>query len=672
MNRLKKLCCLLLSLAMTASMLFTLPANALSAYDYTDNPVLAGRLDTLMNDIAPVGSYFTANGSPCNHSANSTCTNCRLDVVVSTRFSDLGVYAGYTSYTCYAFGQFVFNYLFGACPVLNYHGNDMDFLQRVGRISAGCSQLKGPVDAVEFNADTLYALFSRAKAGDLIAALNGDSGRRHVMVFLGCDAAGIEVYHANWGQVCNVAVTYLTWEDIIGYWSHVITVYRADEDLYARVGGGGSAVQSFRETPANALMMVTDAGGAEICSAPAFQLNGQSTVADRFAFTSAAEIIGYYTNNEGQIWYAVNYAGGKYWVPSWKLTFIRYTSSYTLANEVSPAGEYASLPYFDLGGKLTSVSKISRVTGEIIDLATGDAVLSADAPVNGYTFNIMYSRINYDLDFSCLPAGEYAYSLSMVTDNALPGYETEESLIPLLFREFTITSGKSGAVTGSVPEQAPVDDNKPVVSQPQPEVPVKETPPAADPAPAATEFSDVPSGQWYAEYASAAAGYGIMKGRADGTFAPDDEVTVAEAITMAARIYSISAGDGEKFTAASGEDWYTPYVNYAKEKGILLRSYYGAVTRKCARSEFADLLSRALPAEKLPAVNTVEDGAIPDVPMDHTYANAIYTLYRAGIVVGSDKAGTFRHDWTITRKEVAAIVVRMMDVDERMAVELKN
>jgi len=84
MNRLKKLCCLLLSLAMTASMLFTLPANALSAYDYTDNPVLAGRLDTLMNDIAPVGSYFTANGSPCNHSANSTCTNCRLDVVVST------------------------------------------------------------------------------------------------------------------------------------------------------------------------------------------------------------------------------------------------------------------------------------------------------------------------------------------------------------------------------------------------------------------------------------------------------------------------------------------------------------------------------------------------------------------------------------------------------------
>ena len=49
------------------------------------------------------------------------------------------------------------------------------------------------------------------------------------------------------------------------------------------------------------------------------------------------------------------------------------------------------------------------------------------------------------------------------------------------------------------------------------------------------QFADVPATEWYASEVASAFELGLMNGTGGGLFAPDGDVTVAEAITMASR-----------------------------------------------------------------------------------------------------------------------------------------
>lgn len=80
------------------------------------------------------------------------------------------------------------------------------------------------------------------------------------------------------------------------------------------------------------------------------------------------------------------------------------------------------------------------------------------------------------------------------------------------------------------------------------------------------QFTDVPNTEWYAAEVASAFELGLMNGTGGGLFAPDGDVTVAEAITMASRAAAINAG--ETIDTSTGGEWYTPYVNYAVSKGF--------------------------------------------------------------------------------------------------------
>ena len=65
--------------------------------------------------------------------------------------------------------------------------------------------------------------------------------------------------------------------------------------------------------------------------------------------------------------------------------------------------------------------------------------------------------------------------------------------------------------------------------------------------------------------------------------------------------------------------------------------------------------------------NTIPDDSIPDVKSGSGYwASSVYTLYRAGILNGSDEKGSFFPDTNISRAAVAAICVRMIQSDKRV------
>ncbi len=71
----------------------------------------------------------------------------------------------------------------------------------------------------------------------------------------------------------------------------------------------------------------------------------------------------------------------------------------------------------------------------------------------------------------------------------------------------------------------------------------------------------------------------------------------------------------------------------------------------------------------LTAKNSIPDGSIPDVSMSHPQATAIYKLYRAGIVQGSD-GHKCKPDSNIKRSEVSAILTRMLNAEDRISFSL--
>lgn len=183
------------------------------------------------------------------------------------------------------------------------------------------------------------------------------------------------------------------------------------------------------------------------------------------------------------------------------------------------------------------------------------------------------------------------------------------------------------------------------------------------------QFSDVPTDQWFTNNVANAFSLGLMKGNSATTFNPYGDVTIAEAVAMAARIHSIYTTGSENFT--QGTPWYQCYLDYAYQNKIISYAYYNCdVKNKATRAQFAEIFAAALPDEALSIKNSVSDNAIPDVKMKDSYSAPVYKLYRAGILAGGDAKGTFSPGTFITRAECATIVARMADSDNRVSFSL--
>ncbi|MBE7018878.1 MAG: S-layer homology domain-containing protein [Ruminococcaceae bacterium] len=174
-------------------------------------------------------------------------------------------------------------------------------------------------------------------------------------------------------------------------------------------------------------------------------------------------------------------------------------------------------------------------------------------------------------------------------------------------------------------------------------------------------FTDVPTGAWYYQDVHNAVGQGLINGKSETTYAPEDNLTCAEAVKLASCMHKLSTEGNVNFEPTV--PWYTSFVNYAKENNIITKDYnWNSVI---TRAEYMEIFSKALPAEQLPDINNVEDDAIPDVPMTHPLSSSIYKLYRAGIVQGNDSLYSCNPDDNIKRSEVAVILTRMMNVAAR-------
>ncbi|MCM1148699.1 MAG: S-layer homology domain-containing protein [Butyricicoccus sp.] len=192
----------------------------------------------------------------------------------------------------------------------------------------------------------------------------------------------------------------------------------------------------------------------------------------------------------------------------------------------------------------------------------------------------------------------------------------------------------------------------------------------------ASPFTDVVRGSWYFDDVIRCCERGFIDGMTPTTYEPTGTLTLAQCVKLAACMHQFHSEGAVAFEApAPGEPWYSSYVDYALENGMIEREFddYNAPV---VRREFVEVFYNALPETEYARINKIADGAIPDVPGSDGGAKEVYAFYRAGILAGYGEADgmaafSFGPDRTITRAEVATIMNRMFDKDARVEFTIK-
>ena len=184
-------------------------------------------------------------------------------------------------------------------------------------------------------------------------------------------------------------------------------------------------------------------------------------------------------------------------------------------------------------------------------------------------------------------------------------------------------------------------------------------------------FTDVNKGDWFYESVYYAWDEGLINGVTAERYQPDGSLTVAQGIKLASALHE-KLNRGYVTLENGTANWYDTYVDYAVNNDIIEAKYQSYTKAQMdaaiTRNEFVHIFHGAMDDYK--AINDVSDNAIPDVKLTDAYAAEIYDFYRAGILTGSDGAGTFNGTSTIKRSEVAAILIRMYDETLRQRIEL--
>jgi len=165
---------------------------------------------------------------------------------------------------------------------------------------------------------------------------------------------------------------------------------------------------------------------------------------------------------------------------------------------------------------------------------------------------------------------------------------------------------------------------------------------------------------------------GLMAGVDARHFYPESGLTHAQITVIAARLHKLLSGSTASFTAASGEQWWSPCDVYLRREipALISDKTYAAMTESptasCTRGEFFTLLALVLSdtSTSLPVLNTVT--AVPDCQDE-----AILNFYRWGVLSGKDEYGTLEGSAPLTRAAAAAMLARLIDPAQRLTLNLK-
>ncbi|MBU8905934.1 S-layer homology domain-containing protein [Desertibacillus haloalkaliphilus] len=182
---------------------------------------------------------------------------------------------------------------------------------------------------------------------------------------------------------------------------------------------------------------------------------------------------------------------------------------------------------------------------------------------------------------------------------------------------------------------------------------------------AAPSFPDVPSDIWYADAVSYLVEKGAINGMPDGTYAPSEGVTRAQASAMLADALELELSENPSlsFTDTSNDAWYAASVEALVNEGIIQGLPDGSFAP-------GETITRAQFAEMVVDAYGLEADASVEIPFNDTvagawYEDAVNTLYSLGVVNGMTET-TFGPGETVNRAQAAVFLHRTLEPSERV------
>lgn len=168
-------------------------------------------------------------------------------------------------------------------------------------------------------------------------------------------------------------------------------------------------------------------------------------------------------------------------------------------------------------------------------------------------------------------------------------------------------------------------------------------------------LTDVTPGSWFYNEVSEMVASGYIDGYEDGTFKPDRTVTIAEFVTMAARMAGAPTGEAEDY-------WGGLQMDHAYRSGWISESdaargeYDVPVTRELACKIIAAALGLGYPAGTV--LEFTDSG---DIGSD--YLGSVMALYANGLLDGYED-NTLRPQATLTRAQAATLLYRASHIGD--------
>lgn len=183
-------------------------------------------------------------------------------------------------------------------------------------------------------------------------------------------------------------------------------------------------------------------------------------------------------------------------------------------------------------------------------------------------------------------------------------------------------------------------------------------------------FNDT-KGHWAEKTIDLLASSSYIQGMGDGSYAPENNVTRAEFVTMAMNLLRLD-GSGYKgtFKDVQASDWFAKDLQTACDIGLIdpLMTFGGSFkpNQPITREEAASILDKiaSMRAEKPETETTTfaDDASITAWAKDAVYSAAAY-----GLIKGYPD-GTFGPLKSITRAEAASMIFRVVELNGRFAV----
>jgi len=174
-------------------------------------------------------------------------------------------------------------------------------------------------------------------------------------------------------------------------------------------------------------------------------------------------------------------------------------------------------------------------------------------------------------------------------------------------------------------------------------------------------FKDVADSHWAKQPIEELYKKGIINGKAEGIYAPDDNVTRAEFVSLIIRSLNVEAkAYADSFEDVAVKDWYADVIETALSLGIISKDTNFRPNDSITREEMAKIIVAASELSEnidLPndyALKFVDTDSISDWAKDYV-AKATYLELLKG-----DDAGAFNPKNNLTRAESAMVIYRFL------------